>query len=168
MVIVKWRIDPTKDFLFYTEIPENLIYHISPIFYQGEYNQNGNIYNFELDNERKRYQPTESFRIITNNNGVDYFYTKNENYDRLIKDCEILKWYDNNIEVPFDRNNIIGRNSKCVFDYVENLVVPLEGNFEISNDISNLHKIEYESFLKNFRIKPRRQSIKPTANSSLL
>jgi len=160
MIIVKWKIDPNSDFKFYTEITNDLFYYCSPIFYQGEYNQNNKIYEFEISNFDKQirqdviqFKPQEFFRIITNNNQIDYIITKDLKYNTIIKDCEVLKWFENEKEIQFNRNVIIDRNVKCVLDYVENLFVVIEGNFEITNDISNLKKIEYKQFVDMFRIK---------------
>ena len=160
MIAIKWRIDPNSDFKFYTEITNDLFYYCSPIFYQGEYNQDNNTYGFEIvnidgieRNESLLFKPIESFRIITNDNGVDYVYTKDFRFNTIIKDCEILKWFENNQEICFDRDKIISKDIKCVLDYLENLFVVLEGNFEITKDVSNLKKIEYKQFVDMFRIK---------------
>ena len=79
MIAVKWRIDPNGDFKFYTEITNDLFYYCSPIFYQGEFNQENKTYDFEIENfdEQLRvdvidFRPLEFFRIITNNNNLDY------------------------------------------------------------------------------------------------
>lgn len=160
MILIKWRIDPNSDFKFYTEITNDLIYGCSPIFYQGEYNQENKIYDFELDNpngirenDTIIYRPTESFRIITNNNDVDYLYGKNSKYNIEIKDCKILKWFEDHVEILFNRNKIMNENIKCILDYIENLFVPIEDNFEITNDILNLKKIDYKDFVNKFKIK---------------
>ena len=159
MIAVKWRIDPNGDFRFYTEITSDLFYYCSPIFYQGECNQENKVYDFKISNFDKQirqdeilFRPQESFRIITNNKQIDYIITKDLKYNTIIKDCEILQWFENKQETPFDRNRIINQDIKCVLDYAENLFVVMEGNFEITDDTSNLHKIEYCSFIKRFRI----------------
>jgi hypothetical protein len=160
MIAVKWRINPNGDFKFYTEITDDLLYHCSPIFYQGEFNQENNNHDFEIvnkngvrENDTFIYRPIESFRIITNNNGVDYLCTKDSRYNTLLIDCEILKWFENSQEKSFDREKIINNNQKCILDYGENLLVVLEGNFEITNNILGLNKIDYKNFINRFKIK---------------
>ena len=137
-----------------------MFYYCSPIFYQGEYNHENKIYEFEISNFDKQirqdvilFKPQEFFRIITNNNQIDCIITKNLKYNIIIKDCEILKWFENNQEIPFDRNKIIGQDIKCILDYAENLFITINGNFEITKDISNLNRIEYKQFVNMFRIK---------------
>jgi hypothetical protein len=160
MIAVKWRIDPNGDFKFYTEITNDLFYYCSPIFYQGEFNQENKTYDFEIENfdEQLRvdvidFRPLEFFRIITNNNNLDYLVTKNSKHNTIIKDCVIVKWFENKEEIPFDREIIANKNNKCILDYSENLFIVLEGNFEITNGISKLHKIEYKDFVNRFKIK---------------
>lgn len=160
MVIIKWRIDPNGDFKFYTEITNDLFYHCSPTFYQGEFNRENKTYDFELlningirENDTTIYRPIESFRIITNNNNLDYIITKDSKYNTIIKDSEILRWFENDIEIPFDRKMITDKNISCVLDYVNNLFVVMKGKFEITNDISNLRKIDYNDFVNRFKIK---------------
>ena len=161
MIAVKWRISNEHDFQYYTEIMDDLIFKSSPIIFQGEYNQKGKIYEFEIDNfdpairqETIKYCPIESFRIVTNNNGVDYIITKNIQHIRIILDCKINGIYENNIKIDFDIKKMLSKNNNCILKFDENWILFIDSKNDlvsITDNTLGLKKRDISEFIKRFK-----------------
>lgn len=164
MKIIKWRISSDHDFHFYTEIPSELFFKSSPIYYQDEFNIDNKLFEIEIEKynllSRKEsviIKPVEFFRFISNNSSLDYIFTKNKKYIKEIIDCKILSIIENKSKIQkFDINTLSNNKYFAIMSFEENSVVFINNNnkdlISIEDNINGLKRIELYDFFKRFKI----------------
>ena len=168
MMIVKWREATSTDYLYYSEIPLDMIYKCSENLLQSPYNGNGHTYKFRIKNNNSSldridnyiFKPNESFRLIGGGE-VDYILTKDDRLFKIIVDCKILATIINDgIEKDFNIDDIHRRNRFAIVSHKDNSVAWFDNvdqdlilECDPSTDLGRLRKRELSDFINNFKLR---------------
>lgn len=165
MITVKWRYSSDIPYEFYTEIEDSMFYKSSPLIYQAEYNGDNSVYELLIENRDARirqdeikFRPVQSFRIISNDDNVDYILTYNQNHERELFDTKVIKIIINDIESDdFDINTISKNKHQAILSYINQSVGFIDNSetdlIEICENTDDLIKKEVEIFINFFRIR---------------